>query len=153
MGMNEQPETAVANEDGTRRSLPERRVVLFDGLCNFCAGSVRFIIRRDPNKRFAFAALQSATGRKFLESCGLPLDSLSTFVLIEGGRTYTRSDAAVRIARHLGGLWTILSLLRFIPRPLRNGVYDWIAHRRYRWFGRRDACLVPTPEEKERFLP
>ncbi|MFA5343021.1 MAG: DCC1-like thiol-disulfide oxidoreductase family protein [Kiritimatiellia bacterium] len=105
----------------------EERIVLFDGDCNLCAGSVRFIIRRDPKRLFAFAALQSQAGRQRLENHGLPGDEMGTFVLIEGGRPYTRSDAVLRIARRLSGLWPILSVFRFLPRAIRDARYNFIS--------------------------
>ena len=126
--------------------------MLFDGVCDLCAGSVRFIIARDPGSYFRFASLQSDTGRRLLESHGYEPGALSSVVLLEGGRSYERSAAALRIARRLSGGWPALGALKVVPRPLRDLVYDWIAANRYRWFGKRDACMVPTPELRARFL-
>ncbi|HMH24885.1 MAG TPA: thiol-disulfide oxidoreductase DCC family protein [Puia sp.] len=127
-------------------------VVLFDGVCNLCNRSVQFIIRRDPQARFHFASLQSAVGQGLLEKFHLPDHHLSSFVLIEGERIFTRSSAALRVLKHLGGGWKLLYAFWIVPPFIRNGVYDWIARNRYRWFGRQDACWIPTPELKERFL-
>lgn len=127
-------------------------VILFDGVCNLCAWSVQFIIRRDPRGRFRFAALQSPAGRRLLAERGADMRGLDSVVLVEGSRWYARSDAALRIARHLRGGWPLLALLRVVPRPLRDWAYDVIARNRYRWFGRQEACMLPTPALRERFL-
>lgn len=128
-------------------------LVLFDGVCNFCNGWVRFLIRHDPAKRFRFAPLQSAAGQAALRRLGLPADALTTIVVIEGERAYTKSSAALALARRLGGLWPLVGMFRLVPAPLRDAVYDVIARYRYRWFGRQAECLVPTPDVRDRFLP
>jgi predicted DCC family thiol-disulfide oxidoreductase YuxK len=127
-------------------------IVLFDGVCNLCNGSVTFIIKRDPERRLRFAALQSDSGRALLGKVGLPRDALDTLVLVEGGRAYTRSTAALRIARRLSGLWPLFYGLIVVPRPLRDLLYRAVARNRYRWFGKRDTCMLPTPDLQERFL-
>jgi predicted DCC family thiol-disulfide oxidoreductase YuxK len=130
----------------------EPPVVLFDGVCNLCTASVAFILARDPERRFRFASLQSDAGRRLLERHGLPPDELATVVVVADGRALTRSDAALRIARGLGGAWPVLGVLRVVPRPLRDAVYGVVARNRYRWFGRRESCMLPTPELRSRFL-
>lgn len=127
-------------------------VVLFDGVCNLCNGSVQFIVRRDPYGYFRFASLQSEPGRSLLREHGLDPADLFSVILVEDGKVYARSDAALRIARRLSGVWRAAGALRVLPRSLRDRVYDLVARNRYRWFGRRDACMVPTPELRERFL-
>jgi predicted DCC family thiol-disulfide oxidoreductase YuxK len=127
-------------------------VILFDGVCNLCNASVLFVIERDPDARFAFAPLQSEFGAALLREHGYHGDPLTTVLLIEDGRIYDRSSAALRIARRLSGLWPLLWALRIVPRPLRDAAYDWLARRRYRWFGRSEACRMPTPELRSRFL-
>lgn len=127
-------------------------IVLFDGVCNFCNGAVQFLIARDPAGIFRFAALQSEVGRELLRGCELPVEAPETMVLLEGGRCYVRSDAALRIAAHLGGAWPLLGVLRVIPRVLRDRLYSYFAAHRYAWFGRSEACLVPTAELRARFL-
>jgi predicted DCC family thiol-disulfide oxidoreductase YuxK len=129
-----------------------RPIVLFDGVCNLCNASVTFILDRDRRGLFAFAALQSEVGHDLLATHGLPPDAVATIVLIERGRAYTRSRAALRIARHLDGAWPLLFALSVVPTALTDRLYDLVAHNRYRWFGRRDACRVPTPELRARFL-
>lgn len=132
--------------------MADAAVVLFDGVCNLCSASVRFVVRRDPAGRFRFASLQSAAGRELLLRHGLDPDDLHSVVLVEGGRAYTRSDAALRIARGLRGAWPLLGLLRAVPRPVRDGAYRLVAANRYRWFGKRDACMLPSPGLRGRFL-
>jgi predicted DCC family thiol-disulfide oxidoreductase YuxK len=127
----------------------EHPVVLFDGLCNLCGRSVRYIIRQDPNARFQFAPLQSKAGRELQERYGFGLHSLDTVILIEGGKAYTKSDAALRIMRRLEGPVRFWWLTRFVPRFLRDAIYDWVGRNRYRWFGRRDDCIVPAPHLRE----
>jgi predicted DCC family thiol-disulfide oxidoreductase YuxK len=110
------------------------------------------VLQRDPEGVFRFAALQSVTGQDLLERYGLPRDQLETVVLIRGGRTYTKSDAVLEIAHQLPGVWSRLYALRIVPRPIRNFIYDQIARSRYRLFGKKEQCLVPTPEVRQRFL-
>jgi predicted DCC family thiol-disulfide oxidoreductase YuxK len=127
-------------------------VILFDGVCNLCNGSVLFIIKRDPESRFFFVALQSDFGKVQLRNFGLPAAELNSVLLIKGGTLYQKSNAALEITKHLSGLWPALYIFKIIPPFLRDGVYTWIARNRYRWFGKKDACMIPTPELKSRFL-
>jgi len=129
-----------------------RPTILFDGVCNLCNRSVRFVVARDPNERFAFAPLQSGKGRELLTRVGLAADALTSIVLVEEDRAFEKSDAVLRILAGLSGLWPLLSLLRVVPRKLRDAVYDWIAANRYRWFGQCAECPLPTPEQRRRFL-
>jgi predicted DCC family thiol-disulfide oxidoreductase YuxK len=126
----------------------ETPVILFDGVCNLCTGSVRFVIERDSRRLFRFASLQSPVAEKLLGERG----GNESVVLLEKGKAYRRSTAALRIARRLDGLWPLLAALLIVPRPLRDAVYDWIGRRRYRWFGKRDACWRPQAQLAERFL-
>jgi predicted DCC family thiol-disulfide oxidoreductase YuxK len=127
--------------------------VLFDGVCNLCNGFVRFVIPRDPAGRFAFASLQSDVASRLLAQT-TPAGSTrgGSIVLIEGGRVFTRSTAALRIVRRLRFPWNLAYAAIAVPAPLRDWVYDRVARNRYRWFGRQDVCMVPTPELKHRFL-
>lgn len=127
------------------------RIVLFDGVCNFCNGAVNFIIARDLEKKFKFAALQSEKGLE-LRSRHKIGDDIDSIVLIEDDRAYLHSDAALRIARTLGGVWSLGFALIVIPRPVRDWFYRLFARYRYRLFGKKDVCMVPTPEVRERFL-
>ena len=127
-------------------------IVLFDGVCHMCSNSVNFIIRRDRRKLFKFAPLQSPVGQELLRRHHLWPDELDTFILIEEGRAYTRSTAALRVAKRLSGLWPLAYMLIVVPKLLRDVVYGVIAKNRYKWFGKRDECMMPTADVKERFL-
>lgn len=129
----------------------EGAIVLFDGVCHLCNGAVRWIIRRDRRARFRFAAMQSDTGAALLAQYGVP-PGTDSMVLIEGGRWFAESTAALRIARRLGGLWPLACVLVIVPKPLRDGIYRFVARRRYRWFGRSETCMIPDAGIRERFL-
>lgn len=145
---------AEATEGPADEPLPEgvAPLLLFDGVCNLCDGWVQFVIdhERAPNVRFA--SLQSGVGRAALARHGLPADELSTVVLLEGGRAFTRSSAILRMCRHLRAPWSYASVLAAFPRPLRDLAYRLVAGSRYRLFGRADACRLPTPALRQRFL-
>lgn len=130
----------------------DRRIVVFDGVCNLCNGSVNFIIAHDRECRYLFASRQGAVGRKILSDLGIDPDNPHTFVLVKDGRYLFKTDAALEIARDFHGAWRALRILRFVPRPVRDGFYRWVARNRYRLFGRRDQCMVPTFELRTRFL-
>ena len=132
--------------------LEAHALVLFDGVCNMCNSSVNFIIDRDPNAYFKFAALQDEAVKPLLARYNLSLDYADSVVLIEDGVCYRESTAALRVARRLKGGWPLFYGFMIIPRPLRDIVYGWIARNRYRWFGKRDTCRIPTPELRARFL-
>jgi predicted DCC family thiol-disulfide oxidoreductase YuxK len=138
-------------------------VVLFDGVCNFCDASVNFVIEHDTAGYFKFAPLQSDAGKQLAEEHGLssevidtePVDDLipiDSVILIEDGRAYTHSTAALRIARHLGAPWSWLYVLIIVPAPVRDFFYRLFAKYRYRVFGRKDKCMLPSPEIRARFL-
>lgn len=126
-------------------------VILFDGVCNLCSGSVQFVIKRDPSAYFKFASLQSDYGQKQLQRFGLRPDVFHSIILVTGDRFLERSDAALEIARHLTGGWPLMYGFRIIPRFIRDGVYNLIGRNRYKLFGKKDACWIPTPELKSRF--
>jgi predicted DCC family thiol-disulfide oxidoreductase YuxK len=127
-------------------------LVLFDGVCNLCTASVQFIIRHDRAAMFYFAPLQSEIGREICRSQGLDPADVQTFVLISRGRMLVRSDAAIEVVSRFGGVWKVVTIFRLIPRVARDRIYSTIARNRYRWFGRTDACMIPTPDVKARFL-
>jgi predicted DCC family thiol-disulfide oxidoreductase YuxK len=135
-------------------SSPGHPVILFDGVCNLCNAFVNFVLDRDPTAQFHFASLQSPGAAALLAERGLPAPAAEpdSIVLIDGDRVYERSTAALRIARRLRGPIRVLSVFMVVPRPLRDLVYRFVARYRYRWFGRRDMCRVPTPELRARFL-
>lgn len=144
------------------------RIVLFDGECNLCNRSVDFLLRRDRQRRLRFASLQSEAARSLLARTGADVrppglhsgpeedavgtNDPSTIVYLDGDRLHVKSGAALRILAAIGWPWRALAAFLIIPPPLRDAVYDWIARNRFRWFGRRDTCRVPTPEERSLFL-
>jgi predicted DCC family thiol-disulfide oxidoreductase YuxK len=127
-------------------------LILFDGVCNLCNSSVDFIIRRDKKGVFKFASLQSTLGQQVLEKFQLSQDSFSSVILLKNGKIYQKSTAALLIAHELSGVWALLYGFMLVPALIRNAVYDWIARNRYRWFGKKETCRLPTPGEKSRFL-
>lgn len=135
-----------------RPDTPDHFILLFDGVCNLCNATVQFVIRRDKDGRFRFAALQSDIGRDLLQKFEINDREIDSVVLIADGSAYVRSDAALLIAKKLGGFWALFYVFRGVPTRWRDRIYDWIARNRYRWFGRKEYCMVPTPELKERFL-
>lgn len=134
------------------QSTSANSVVLFDGVCNLCNGWVRFVVRRDPHQCFHFASLQSTFGMNALRRHGLPADYLGSILLLEDGVLFTKSDAVLRIVRRLRWPWPAASALVIVPRALRDVIYQCVARNRYRWFGKREACMLPSPEDAARFL-
>jgi predicted DCC family thiol-disulfide oxidoreductase YuxK len=127
-------------------------VVLFDGVCNLCNSSVQFLIQNDKKKQLRFASLQSDFGQEVLRKFNLPQTDFNSFVLLEGEKVYLRSSAALRIAYYLGGFWNIFQIFWIIPPFIRNAIYNFIAKNRYKWFGKKTECMMPSPELRERFL-
>ncbi len=148
--------TETDSQDGSAVDLAavveEGPVLLFDGVCNLCNGAVQFVIEHDPEGRIRFASLQSDVGRAVLDRLALPTEELETVVLLEGNRAYTRSAAAIRVCELLGGPYRAASVGWLLPRPVRDWLYAFVAEHRYEWFGRKDQCMVPTPERQERFV-
>lgn len=133
--------------------MADHPVILFDGVCGLCNRTVDLLLRHDRRGRLRFAAQQSPAGQALLARHGLPPDALAYLVLVENGGVATRSTAVLRIGRLLGGGWAGLAALGYlVPRPLRDALYDFVARRRYAWFGRRADCRVPTADERARFL-
>jgi len=130
----------------------ETNIILFDGVCNLCNKTVQFIIKRDPKIKFSFASLQSGSGRLLCAQTGLPAGSLDSLIYIRNGTIYTRSKAVLMILRELGNGWNLLYGLIIIPPFLRDGLYDFIARRRYGFFGKSESCMMPVPGYEERFL-
>lgn len=126
--------------------------ILFDGICNFCNSSVNYVIDHDPKGYFKFAALQSEAGEQIKEKFGIDSIQTDSVILIEGEKAYSRSTAALMIAKNLSGPASLLYAFIIIPRPIRDLLYDQFAKRRYKFFGERDACMMPTPEVRARFL-
>ena len=131
---------------------PGKSLLLFDGVCNLCHGAVQFFLKRDVKNQFVFASLQSELGREILAAAGMDDRNLKSLVLVEDGQMYLRSEAALRATRHLWGPWQLAASLQIIPRALRDRVYDFIAANRYRWFGQKESCPLPSPQTRAKFL-
>jgi len=130
-----------------------KKIILFDGVCNLCNNSVQFVIKRDKNDVFRYAALQSDVGQQLLKQRHIDTIAVDSIILIEPGVAYyTKSDAALEIAQHLGGLWKLSAIFSWIPATLRNRIYDFVAKNRYKWFGKQESCMIPTPELRAKFL-
>lgn len=127
-------------------------IVLFDGVCNLCNSAVQFIIKHDKKNTFRFASLQSETGQKLLTKFNLPLNELNSFILVENNKVYNMSTGALRVAKKLNGILPLLYSFIIIPKIFRDSIYDWVARNRYKWFGKKEECMIPTPELKARFL-
>ena len=127
-------------------------IILFDGVCNLCNGAVNFVIKRDPRNVFKFTPLQEKQGVLLLKKHAVDSRKLDSIVLIENGKVYIKSSAALRIAKKLSNLWPLFFVLLIIPSFIRDGVYDFIAKNRYKWFGKKEQCMIPTPGLREKFL-
>lgn len=127
-------------------------IILFDGVCNFCNSTVNFVIKKDKKKILKFAVLQSSIAKKLLKGQAIQANDLSSFVFIENEKVYSRSTAALRVCRYLTGLWPLMYGFIILPKFIRDAVYNWIAKNRYKWFGKKNECMIPTPEIKARFL-
>lgn len=132
--------------------LNSKGVVLFDGVCNFCNSSVNFIIRHDKKDYFRFTPLQSEIGMKISEKYNLDSGNLKSVILVDKGKIYTKTTAALRIAKQLSGAWPVLYVFIIVPPPIRDVVYNIIAKYRYKWWGEREACMIPTQEIRKKFL-
>ncbi len=126
-------------------------IVLFDGVCNFCNGAVNFIIRHDHKARFKFAPLQSEIGERLKLEYAIPPDT-DSLVLVEDGQAFTHSTGALKIANGLSGIWRLAYVFFIVPKPVRDWFYSTFAENRYKWFGKKDVCMIPTPEVRERFV-
>lgn len=127
-------------------------VIFFDGYCNLCNGAVQFIIERDHKHIFYFSSLQSDYAQEKLLSFNINTNLGDTFILLEEGKIYDRSTAALRVTRKLSGFWPLLYGFIIFPKFIRDGIYNYVAKNRYKWFGKKESCWVPTPELKEKFL-
>lgn len=127
-------------------------IILFDGVCNLCNGAVQYVIKHDEKGIFKFASLQGEHGQQLLKQYNLPAAELNSFVLVKDGKAFTKSTAALLVAKQLNGVVKSLYIFRFIPAFVRDAIYNFTARNRYRWFGRKDSCMIPSPELRARFL-
>ncbi|RLD23641.1 MAG: thiol-disulfide oxidoreductase [Bacteroidetes bacterium] len=128
------------------------KIILFDGVCNLCNRSVTYVIKRDKKDRFRFAPFQDEAGQRLIAKYNIDRAKTDSIVLIDGGKVYIKSTAALRISRYLGGGYPLLYGFMIIPNFIRNCVYDYVARNRYKWYGKKDSCMVPTPELQSKFL-
>lgn len=133
-------------------TFPDKPLILFDGVCNLCNGSVQFVIKHDKESKFLFASLQSDKGQEILKHLGLKTDNFDSFILLDKGKIYTKSSGVLKEAAILGGWFKIFTIFYLVPTFIRDLFYSFVAKNRYRFFGKKDACMIPTPELKARFL-
>ncbi len=144
--------TVPSTQSSAVRAPQPQLVVLFDGVCNLCNGAVTWLLERDTRQVLHFGALQSDAAQRLLKQHRANTNLPDSIVFIDADGVHTRSDAALRIASHLGLPWSFISVFRVLPGALRDTVYNWIARNRYRWFGKRDSCMMPLPGVADRFL-
>jgi len=130
----------------------QSNILLFDGVCNLCNGAVQFLIERDTESKIKFAALQSEFGQSFLKKFNLSIEDFNSVILIQGDHYFIKSTAALKVVKNVSGVWRHLYYLIYIPRFLRDFIYDLIAKSRYRIFGKRENCMIPSPEIENRFF-
>lgn len=129
-----------------------KSIIFFDGVCNLCNASIDFVIQRDKDDKFLVGALQEDLSKKILGNFEVREDYLDSLVLVEKGEIYYKSTAALKVARHLSGFWPVLYPLIFLPKFLRDSIYNWIGSNRYRWFGKKNTCRLPSSAERAKFL-
>lgn len=127
-------------------------IVLFDGVCNFCDSSINYVIDHDPKKKFQFAPLQSEAGERLQKQFNLEVNKLDSVLLIRNDKILSKSTAALYVAKQLSGAAPLLFAFIIVPAPIRDWVYNYIAKNRYKWFGKKDSCMIPTPDVRSRFL-
>ncbi|WNM20407.1 thiol-disulfide oxidoreductase DCC family protein [Flavobacterium capsici] len=131
----------------------DKKIILFDGVCNLCNSSVQFIIKKDKKDVFRFVALQSELGQKITTHIGVNSSNIDSFLLYEPGNAYyNKAEAALKISSTLGGLYSLLSIFNYFPKQISNYIYDYVARNRYKWYGKKESCMIPTPEIKSKFL-
>ena len=130
----------------------QQPIILFDGVCNFCNSAVNFVIKRNSKLNIMFAPMQTEAGQKLLQQYNLPLNDMASFIFIDNGKVYRQSTGALKVCRYLRGLWPLCYGLIIVPKFIRDAIYNRVAKNRYKWFGVRQQCMIPTPEVKARFL-
>lgn len=131
----------------------DKKIILFDGVCNLCDSTVQFLIKRDTKDIFRFVAIQSDLGQEIIRHIGIDTSQTDSIILYEPGNAYYyKAEAALKIGKELGGLYSLLTLFTYLPKGLSNIAYDYVARNRYKWYGKKDACMIPTPQMKAKFL-
>lgn len=127
-------------------------ILIFDGVCNMCNASVNFVMKRDKEGKVMFTANQHGPGQEILKKFNKPVDDVDTFYLLENGKIYDRSSAVLRVSKYMNFPWNLGVIFLIVPKFIRDFVYKFVAKNRYKWFGKKDTCRLPTPEERARFL-
>lgn len=136
-----------------KNTLENKKIILFDGVCNLCNTSVQYVVKRDKKDVFRFAPLQSEIGKKMLKERNIDTNTIDSIILIEPEIAYyIKSEAALKIMKEFDGAWSLMAVFNIVPTKIKNIVYDFIAKNRYKWYGKKDACMIPTPELKAKFL-
>ncbi|HYD91757.1 MAG TPA: thiol-disulfide oxidoreductase DCC family protein [Flavobacterium sp.] len=131
----------------------DKKLILFDGVCNLCDATVQFIIKHDKQDVFRFVALQSELGQEIVKYIGVDTSKTDSIILYEPGRAYYyKAEAAIRIAKELGGIYSLVGVFSVLPNWFSNKIYDYVARNRYKWYGKKEECMIPTPEMKAKFL-
>lgn len=131
----------------------DKKIILFDGVCNLCDNTVQFIIKKDKKDLFRFVAIQSDLGQDIINYIGVDTSKTDSILLYEPGEAYYyKAEAAIKIAKALGGIYSLMGMFSVLPKSLSNAVYDYVARNRYKWYGRKEECMIPTPEMKAKFL-
>lgn len=131
----------------------DKKIILFDGVCNLCNSAIQYVIKHDKTDQFRFVSLQSDLGQEVINYLGIDSKSIDSIILYEPNKAYfIKADAAMLIAKYLGGIVSVISLFQFVPPFIKNSVYDFIAKNRYKWYGKQESCMIPTPELKSKFL-
>lgn len=129
----------------------DKSLILFDGYCHLCSRSVQLILKYDKKRQFLFSPLSSSIGEQIKKERAIP-ETIDSIILIEAGNHYTHADAILQIANQLGGIFLLANIAKILPHSWRNQLYRWVAAKRFRWFGKRTSCMLPTPEDKDRFI-
>ena len=131
----------------------DKKIILFDGVCNLCDSTVQYLIKRDDKDAFRFVALQSELGQEIINHIGIDTTQTDSIILWQPGKAYYyKAEAAIKIASALGGIYKLMNIFSILPKSLNNNVYDYVAKNRYKWYGKKDECMIPTPEMKAKFL-
>ncbi|RXM48929.1 thiol-disulfide oxidoreductase DCC family protein [Flavobacterium sp. YO12] len=136
-----------------QKTAENKKIILFDGVCNLCSNAVQFVIKHDKKDTFRFVALQSDLGKEICTYIGVDQTKIDSIIMYNPGVAYYyKSDAVIEIAEDLGGLYSLMAIFKILPEKLRNYIYDYIAANRYKWYGKKESCMIPTPELKAKFL-
>ncbi len=131
----------------------QKKIIVFDGVCNLCNSSITQVIERDKNNQYVFASIQGETGKKLIKERDINTDLIDSIILIDPGVAYyTKSTAAIKVIKSFGGIYSLFGVFEYLPESIRDAVYDYIAKNRYKWYGKKNACMIPTPELKDKFL-